>query len=68
MSTEEVLVVAAKVKKYIKEKSEMNTAGNVPEVLSVRVRELCDAAIEAARKDGRKTVKDRDFGAVPGGE
>ena len=57
----EVLVVASKVKKYIKEKAEMNTAGNVVEVLSDRVREMCDAAIEAARKDGRKTVKDRDL-------
>ncbi len=57
----EVLVVASKLKKYIKEKAEMNTAGNVVEVLSDRVREMCDAAIEAARKDGRKTVKDRDL-------
>jgi len=57
----EVLVVASKVKKYIKEKAEMNTAGNVVEALSDRIREMCDAAIEAARKDGRKTVKDRDL-------
>lgn len=59
----EILVVVSKVKKYIKEKSGMNTAGNVADVLSQKVRELCDAAIEAAGSDGRKTVKDRDFAA-----
>ena len=60
----EVLVVFSKVKKYIREKGEMNTAGNVAEVISDRVRALCDAAIEAARKDGRKTVKDRDIPTI----
>lgn len=56
----EVLVVVSKLKKYIKEKSGMNTAGNVAEVISDRVRTLCDQAIDAARSDGRKTIKDRD--------
>ena len=61
MSDQEVLVVVSKVKKYIREKSSMNTAGNVAEIISDRVRALCDQAIEAAKGDGRKTVKDRDF-------
>lgn len=57
----EVLVVASKLKNYIRARSGMNTAGNVMDALSERIREMCDTAIEAARSDGRKTVKDRDF-------
>jgi histone H3/H4 len=56
----EVLVVASKVKSYIKEKSQMNTSGSVPEELSKRVAALLDKAIENAKADGRKTVMDRD--------
>lgn len=56
----EVLVVASKVKSYIKEKSQMNTSGSVPEELSKRVVALLDKAIENAKADGRKTVMDRD--------
>jgi histone H3/H4 len=57
----EILVVVSKLKGYIKSKSGMNTAGSVAEVLSEAVRSLCDDAMERARSDGRKTVKDRDF-------
>ncbi len=57
----EVLIVVSKLKKYIKESGGMNTAGNVAEVVSDKIRGLCDEAIAAARSDGRKTVKDRDF-------
>jgi histone H3/H4 len=60
----DVLVVTSKLKNYIKEKSAMNTAGNVPEALSDRIRTLCDQAIDNARRDGRKTVMDRDFPAL----
>jgi histone H3/H4 len=42
----------------------MNTAGSVAEVLSDRVRALCDRAIQNARDDGRKTVMDRDLPPV----
>ena len=56
----DVLVVASKVKSYIKEKSQMNTSGSVPEELSKRVVALLDKAIENAKADGRKTVMDRD--------
>lgn len=56
----EVLVVASKVKAYIKEKSGMNTSGNVPDELSKRVAVMLEKAIENAKTDGRKTVMDRD--------
>jgi histone H3/H4 len=58
----ETLIVASKLKNYIRAKSGMNTSGAVIEVLSTKVRGLCDQAIEAAKRDGRKTVMDRDFG------
>jgi histone H3/H4 len=61
MSENEVLVVASKVKNYIKAKGDMKTSSAVLEVLSDRLRSLCDQAIETARSDGRKTVLDRDF-------
>ena len=58
----ETLVVASKLKNYIRGKSGMNTSGAVIEVLSNKLRSLCDQAIENAKRDGRKTVMDRDFG------
>jgi histone H3/H4 len=57
----EVLVVASKIKNYIRSKSDMNTSSGVLDVLSDRIREMCDKAIENALRDGRKTVKDRDI-------
>ena len=59
---DEVLVVVSKLKTYIKEKSGMNTSGNVMPVISDRLRQMCDEAIRNAQSDGRKTVMDRDFG------
>ncbi len=58
---DEVLVVASKVKAYIKTQGEMKTSASVLEALSDKIRSMCDAAIETARSDGRKTVLDRDF-------
>lgn len=57
----EVLIVASKLKNYIRAKSGMNTSAAVIDVLSDKVRDLCDQAVEAAKRDGRKTVMDRDF-------
>ena len=57
----EVIVVASKVKSYIKNQGEMKTSANVPQTLSDRIRTLCDEAMENARSDGRKTVLDRDI-------
>lgn len=61
MSDQEILIVASKVKSYIRSQSDMNTSASVLEVLSGKVRDLCNQAIENAKKDGRKTVMDRDF-------
>lgn len=57
----DVLIVASKLKKYIRARSGMNTSDSVMDVLSRRVRALCDDAILRAQEDGRKTVLDRDF-------
>jgi len=62
-SGNEVLVVVSKLKNYIRSTAEMNTAANVGPALSGIVRDLCNKAIENAKKDGRKTVMDRDFQA-----
>lgn len=56
----EVLIVVSKLKTYIKDKSGMNSSGGVAATLSDQVRALCDQAIENAKKDGRKTVMERD--------
>ena len=57
----DVLVVTSKVKKFIKEKGEMNTSGETIDVLSKAVEQLCTKGIEAAKADGRKTVMARDI-------
>lgn len=54
------LVVASKVKQYIKDKSGMNTSSSTIQALSEVVTKACDAAIDQAKSDGRKTVMDRD--------
>ncbi len=56
----EILVVASKVKKYISDKSGMNTSAGVFEALTERIKELCLKSIEEAKRQGRKTVMDRD--------
>lgn len=58
----DVLVVASKVKKYIKEKADMNTSGAVMDALSQILAQKLDQAIEHAKQEGRKTVMDRDLG------
>lgn len=58
---QEVLIVASRLKDYIREQSDLNTAADVLDVLSDHVRYLALEAIEQARQDGRKTVKARDF-------
>ncbi len=59
--SQEILIVASKLKQYIKDKYDMNTAANVMEALSRDVRRLTDRAVEKARSEGRKTVMDRDY-------
>ncbi len=57
----ETLIVASKLKDYIRNKSGMNTSGNVLDRLSDMIRLQCDKAMERAQQDNRKTVMDRDF-------
>ncbi|MDP6935751.1 MAG: hypothetical protein QGG40_22715 [Myxococcota bacterium] len=57
----DILIVASKLKNYIRKRSGMNTSADVLEVLSDEVRALCDDAIHQAGAEGRKTVKGRDF-------
>jgi histone H3/H4 len=57
----EVLVVASKVKKMIKDKSGMNTSASVMDALTKLIERECLKAIERAGEDNRKTVMDRDF-------
>ena len=57
----DVLVVTSKVKKFIKEKSEMNTSAETVDVLSKAIERLCQNGIESAKADGRKTVMARDI-------
>lgn len=58
---EEILIVASKLKQYVKDKFDMNTSANVMEALSRVVRRQTDRAIERAKSEGRKTLMDRDF-------
>ena len=57
---DDVLIVVSKVKKYIRDRSGMNTSDAVAFALGDHVRSICDEAIRAAGLDGRKTVLDRD--------
>ena len=57
----EVLIVASRLKEYIRAKSGMKTSERVLEPLSRLVRQACDRAIRNAERDGRTTVLDRDM-------
>lgn len=63
-SEQDVLVVVSKLKSYIKDQSDMNTSGDVPDVLSQMIRLISDQAIQNARNDGRKTVMARDYAPI----
>ena len=57
---DEILIVVSKLKKYIRDRSGLNTSDAVAEALGAHVRKVCDDAIRNAVRDGRKTVLDRD--------
>jgi hypothetical protein len=59
----DILIVASKLKQYIRARSGMNTSDGVMTALSDIVRGLCDQAIRNAAVAERKTVLDRDFAA-----
>jgi hypothetical protein len=56
----EVLVVASRLKEYVRVRSGFHTSDRVLEPLSDHVRRLADQAIENARREGRMTILDRD--------
>lgn len=57
----DILVVTSKVKKFIKEQSQMNTSAETIDILTKAVERLCAKGIESAKADGRKTVMARDI-------
>jgi hypothetical protein len=57
----DILIVASKLKQYVRAASGLSTSDRVMSVLSDRVRALCDEAIRSARRAERKTVLERDF-------
>ena len=60
----EVLIVASRLKDYVRARSGYNTSDRVLEPLSEIVRRIVDQAIENARREGRITVLDRDVPEV----
>ncbi|HVJ65465.1 MAG TPA: hypothetical protein VM901_09440 [Bdellovibrionota bacterium] len=58
----EVLVVASKVKSFIKNEGGCNTSAETIEVLSQEVEKMLKKAIQSAKDQGRKTVMAKDVG------
>ena len=63
----DVLVVASKVKSFIKTNGDCNTASETIEAVSKAVEKILTGAIESAKTQGRKTVMARDIapGSTP---
>ena len=57
---EEVLVVASRLKEYVRARSDMNTSDRVLGPLSDIIRTAVDEAIRNAERDERRTILDRD--------
>ncbi len=57
----ESLIVISKVKKFIKEKADMNTSAGFFEPLNKDIMKACRDAMNHAQKLGRKTVMGKDF-------
>ncbi len=60
-SKKEILVVASKIKEYIRLQSGLNTSDSIMSVLSDKIRFYLDDAIRVAIQNERKTVLDRDI-------
>ena len=56
----EILIVASRLKAYIRKNAGYNTSDSVLPVLSDAIRKICDEAIGNARRAERETVLDRD--------
>ena len=59
--TKEVLIVASRLKEYVRASAGYKTSDRVLGPLSDIVREIAEQAIKNARADGRMTVLDRDI-------
>lgn len=59
----DTLIVASRLKDYIRARSGFNTSDRVLAPLSDIIREVCEEAIRNAGREGRRTVLDRD---IPG--
>jgi len=57
----EVLIVASRLKEYIRTRCGYNTSEGVLDPLSEIVRRVADRAIKSAQREGRRTVLDRDI-------
>jgi hypothetical protein len=57
----EILIVASRLKDYVRARVGYNVSDRVLEPLSDIVRRVVDQAIENARRDGRMTVLERDI-------
>ncbi len=57
----DVLIIASRLKDYVRAISGFNTSDRALEPLSEIVREAVGEAVRNARAEGRKTVLDRDF-------
>ncbi|MCH2110560.1 MAG: hypothetical protein MK135_14655 [Polyangiaceae bacterium] len=60
----DILVVASKLKKYVKERGGMNTSQGTLSEFSDLLRAVADDAIQEAARHERKTVLDRDVRAA----
>jgi hypothetical protein len=60
---DEVLIIASRLKEYVRVKSGFHTSDRVLVPLSEIVRRVCDEAIRNARAEGRMTILDRDIEA-----
>jgi len=60
----EILIIASRLKEYIRARSGFNASDGVLDPLSDAVRHLCDEAILKAEREGRRTVLERDVPEV----
>lgn len=57
----DILIVASKLKTYVRAQSGMRTSDTCLDALSSIVRDACNEAIRRAGEDGRQTLMDRHF-------
>lgn len=57
----EIMVIASRLKDYVRARSGFSTSDRALGALSEILRGACDEAIENARLEGRRTVLDRDI-------